>query len=552
MAMNKEYSLYALLLLAFSVSVCLFGLASYPLMNGQEAFTASIAKEMYLYGHHLFPSFHGYATLESPPLFYWMLELVYEWLGVSTFSARLLPALLTLSTCLIIIHVTYRMHKFEIGAITIAMLCSSLGFVLLTHSVLLDTALITFTVGVFGYFYLWLMHNRKLYLTIAYGFIGLSVLTIGFYALLMHGLIMIWIVLRNKEYRYNFKGLIHWQPLLCLFSIVLPWYIKLYFTHPGLLLAYLQHDKLIQQLSGQGVSFHEWGFNLVMLAGGLFIYPLPWSLILPVTLLSLAKKRIDYDPLIKCALSYLMGIFLLLSIFPLQQSTSIMIAIPFMMLCIAHQLKYWIEHRKSDELSSNFSVAIFLAILCGLIVTVLNHEFDNVMSQSEKIMLISLSVITVYGAIGIITNYYYHGLCGVPFAFTILLIFPLLITALSVLDQNQTAYSEKKMASLVNQRFSRRPVFMYYNDKSFASYYFYSQHPVYVVRHGDKKGGAGADTQLTPTRLRNYASKNAVIIVLPNGKRLMNFYREMQPIEFCEVFRDGHTLLLSNLRSDCG
>src|SRR4051812_3184468 len=94
-------SVRSILLLIVLPGALLYPGLAFPLFEPDEGRYAEIPREMLVRGDWVVPYLQGQPYLDKPPLFYWLVMLAYRTLGVSDWSARLVPALAVHGTILI-------------------------------------------------------------------------------------------------------------------------------------------------------------------------------------------------------------------------------------------------------------------------------------------------------------------------------------------------------------------------------------------------------------------------------------------------------------------
>jgi 4-amino-4-deoxy-L-arabinose transferase-like glycosyltransferase len=91
----------ALLWLLFLPGVLLYPCLAFDLFEPDESRYAQIPREMLQRGDWIIPHLQTEPYLDKPPLFYWLVMLAYQLLGVSEAAARLVPALAVHATILL-------------------------------------------------------------------------------------------------------------------------------------------------------------------------------------------------------------------------------------------------------------------------------------------------------------------------------------------------------------------------------------------------------------------------------------------------------------------
>ncbi len=146
------------IIIAAVVCILFFAfLGSARLWDRDEARNATCAKEMFLRGDLIVPTFNGELRAHKPALLYWIMMIMYSIFGVSEFSARAGSALLGLGTCLVTYHLGRRLISGSGGFWSALVLATMILFAVSARSATPDAALVFFsTLGLaafaWGYF----------------------------------------------------------------------------------------------------------------------------------------------------------------------------------------------------------------------------------------------------------------------------------------------------------------------------------------------------------------------------------------------------------------
>jgi hypothetical protein len=204
-----------------------FSMVKPPLLDGDDALSAEIAREMLTANHWITPLANGIRYAHHPPLLYWTVAASFRIFGVSDWAARLPVALATLFLFIATFSLGRRLFHSPAAAFYAALaLITSYGVFLFGHLLLRDVFLclwITMTVNFF-----WRsLSQQKHRLGTALGFAAccaLGVLTQGF-AGVVFPLVIAVIYLQATR---NLGHLARWYPIpaiLLFVAMVLPWHI---------------------------------------------------------------------------------------------------------------------------------------------------------------------------------------------------------------------------------------------------------------------------------------------------------------------------------------
>lgn len=222
-----------LLVLFFSAAILLSfaGIFSRDLSLPDEPRVAEIGLEMAKGNSWVIPTLNGRSFLEKPPLYFWVMALIFKAAGKhSDGLARLPSALFGLGTILIVFLTGKRFFGSMAGILSGFVLATSLLFLRITHKCISDPSLLFFS-SVCAYLFLVAFASspgrRKTFLYscffIAWGFIFLCKGLVGW--ALLGPVIVFFILLEKKP-----KEFIRMNPLfgilLCA-GVILPWAIAI-------------------------------------------------------------------------------------------------------------------------------------------------------------------------------------------------------------------------------------------------------------------------------------------------------------------------------------
>jgi 4-amino-4-deoxy-L-arabinose transferase-like glycosyltransferase len=215
--------------LALVVGVCcfffFFGLGAFGLTGADEPRYAQIAREMLARHDWIVPTLNGAPWLEKPALLYWKMMNSYSIFGVSDWAARL-PAAFHATALVLGIFFFMRRFRFasELDAAMIA--ASSAGMIGFGRGASTDMLVSApFALAMMSW-WTWHQTNKKLWLVIFYGLLGvgalakgpvapaLAVLVVGAYALLR----------RDAKIFLRSLSLIGFALFA---AIVLPWFVAI-------------------------------------------------------------------------------------------------------------------------------------------------------------------------------------------------------------------------------------------------------------------------------------------------------------------------------------
>ena len=107
--LRTTFVLHLFLLLVAAAVLFFVGLGRLPLFEPDEGRNAEVAREMLASGDWVTPHFNGFAYLDKPAVYFWMVAASFKTFGVSEGAARLPSALMGVATMLLVWFVARRM-----------------------------------------------------------------------------------------------------------------------------------------------------------------------------------------------------------------------------------------------------------------------------------------------------------------------------------------------------------------------------------------------------------------------------------------------------------
>jgi 4-amino-4-deoxy-L-arabinose transferase-like glycosyltransferase len=301
---SKRYAL--IIILALAIAPYFIKLGTSSLWDANEAFYAETPREMLESGDYLNPSFNYKPRFNKPPLCYWIVAASYNLFGVSENAERLPLAL----GALVMIAVTFFLgraaYSTEAGLIAAIALASTPRFLMFSRRIMIDVYIAMFMSLTLLFFLLAERYaqKRKLFLVLMYVCVGLGIMTKGPVAAALPTLAFIIYFAVTRQLK-NIRRMMLPTGALIVATIVLPWYMAVYWQHGWIYIkTFLLQDNISRYTQP------VWGprrgpfFYLPVILGDLF----PWSLFLFFAILALAipaflrvTKRLKQQSVLKKA-----------------------------------------------------------------------------------------------------------------------------------------------------------------------------------------------------------------------------------------------------------
>src|SRR3989454_1196809 len=271
------------LALALAASVLVALRVDLPPYFDNEGRYAEVAREMVVLGDYATPHLDFVLFLNKPPLVYWLTALLFHVIGPSEW-ARLVSvaagALPLFATC----RLGALLYGEPAGLVAGLALATSLGFVLEARTLRPDMLL---TAAVVVALWCWRRavaadRRRGWWLAAMYAALGTGVLTKGLVPLVVFGIPVTLITLRDAGWR-GFGRLRPELGVAVLAAVVLPWHVLAPLRHPGFAWDYVVNQHLLFFLDRKlprDSSGDPLGFFWAAYAGR----GTPWILLAPLTL----------------------------------------------------------------------------------------------------------------------------------------------------------------------------------------------------------------------------------------------------------------------------
>jgi len=283
---NRARQILILILLSYLFFMLGNGILS--LTNPDEVFYAQTAKEMIQHKTWMTPYLFDKPQFEKPVLTYWLLKLSFILFGVSSFSARLFPALFAALGVISVYFLGLWGFKNEKKAFLSSLILMSSGLyvglarTLFTDMIFSVLILLSVTSFYFGYSF----KNRKgLGLLLFFIFSGLATLTKGPLGFFIPFLIIVSFLLLKRDIKFLFCWHFLWG--LFIFTLVtLPWYVFMVKRYGNSFVGeFFYNDHIRRIIEAEHRGNDTWYFYPLSMIGCVF----PWSLFLLISLIFLPK-----------------------------------------------------------------------------------------------------------------------------------------------------------------------------------------------------------------------------------------------------------------------
>lgn len=539
--------------------ICVWGgLGAYGVLNNNEGLYAQISYDMLNSGdvrHWIIPYLNGLPYMEKPPLLYWLTAFAMFVFGEADWVPRLVPTLAGLATVGVILNFGRRIYRPQVGRMAALMFISGLGVLVICRTLLFDMLLTAFLTLTLLNAYLFKVEGHLRDLRIAHVGLAFAVLTKGFVALLLFGLVTLaWIILINGTAAWKQIG--KWiDPVsIGLFlAITAPWFIAASLIEPIFPWFFFVNEHVLRFLGLRTPhDFYSgpWWYYLPRMVFYLF----PWSLLVPIALLSrwTSLSRVEHQEFIILRKTLVLGWLVPLLFFSISNAKAnyyVIVVMPFAALNLALLLE------QTNFLTGKRSLILGgLIALCSCVLAVSLQFFSVQLPPHlsdfaltilgmplEKFVVMLLWSVTVLSLFTAWLAWYFPRLGMV--AYTAIPLF--FMAAMLVATQaSEPSISDHVLAKFIRHSLPGSKVYLYRNFERDSSLAFYLRKPITIINStsadlywGDK---LSPDNPIMVDRSEFFSQKGPKVVVVSNIY-LDEFTRKKLPGKFMHSKQFGDT-----------
>jgi 4-amino-4-deoxy-L-arabinose transferase-like glycosyltransferase len=543
---------------------CYFGISSYAILDMNEGLYAEVAREMLVNKHIIIPYLNNVPYLEKPPLLYWLIALSYRLFGINDFAARVVPSTFLALSCLSVFYVGKKLQTPRVGFIGSIILLTSFVFVLMGRIVFFDMLLTFLVAGCLFSFYFWYQENKKSYLYLSYIFLGLSVLTKGFFTVGLLPLVAITFLFLMKEPKSTYKALLDKKAIIIFLIIILPWHLIAMLSFPQFTGEYLINNQILRFFNARIPHDYHTG-PIYFYIPRVIAYLLPWSILLPFLFFPLKIKR-PFDSLKTFLWTWFFVMLLFFSLSGDKGDYYLVIGIIPLAYLLAQKIESWFVEGKSRWLIIAF-FGVILALGVAGILSLLFYQGTpadfGAQLAGDKIpiflngpIFLLLLTIILYGVAGIYLTRKNPGKPIIPFLFLSGLIIPVILFYITLKERTQFMYSQVALAKFIQAQYEHRDVYLYQDFEAVSSFVFYNREPSPIIDTQSSDLYFGSKTKQGKNQfisLNDFLAKAKTesLYIVMKANKLEGFEKIAGKNLFCVVQRNGTVLLLSNAQADC-
>ena len=250
------------------------------LVNPDEGRYAEIPREMLASGDWLTPRLNDIKYFEKPPLQYWGTAAIYRVFGFDEWTARLWPSVTGLLGILLTGFAGWRLFGKKAGVAASLILLSSVYYLIFANVLTLDMGFSFFlNLVLVGY----LMahcdalqpHARTVWMLVAWGAMGLAVLSKGFAGAALPPLALVTYTALQRD-RSGWRNLRMGVGVPLLLLIAAPWFISVSTANPEFFQFFVIHEHLQRFTETVHHRSGPWWYFIPVLVVAL----LPWLVVL--------------------------------------------------------------------------------------------------------------------------------------------------------------------------------------------------------------------------------------------------------------------------------
>lgn len=558
-AQTRQYmnapAIPAWLVWCVALGLVLGGIGSFGILDNNEGLYAEIPREMLASGDwHMWviPHLNGLPYMEKPPLLYWLTAMSFALFGESEWSARLVPALSSLSCVWMLLWFGRAAGHRLAGRLAALMFVSGLGVMAMSHVLMFDMLLTALLTAALMLAWRSVAERRPALLRGSYAFLAAAVLTKGFVALVLFGLVAFAFTASHRQGIGSFlrdcAAWFEWRALLVFIIIAAPWHVAASLTEPIFAWFYFVNEHVLRFLGKREPHDYysgAWWYYLPRMA----IYLFPWSfLVIPVVFRRAMQIREEGSLKRFLFLAWLLPLAFF-SVSSAKANYYLVAVMPFAAfhLALAIEERGWL--RPASRALPGLLIAILASILLAVIVVRgIGGERQLVVMglPQQQFVCVMLAVTLALALLGSLGAWRFARIGLLAYLPLPVWTGVALVMALHAMEP---AISTRQLAQYLQQNLAGRSVYLYRNFEEQSSLPFYLKHPVPIVdaRSNDLFWGNRLrvnDIIISPERFsREMLQKPVAIVVL---QRQLAEFRQAYGTKFKDEKRIGDSTVFSN------
>jgi len=345
------------------------GLGRLPLIEPDEGRNAEVAREMLVTGDLITPHYDGFAYLDKPAVFFWMVAASFWAAGVNEFAARLPSALMALATLFLVWFLARRMFGATAG-IRAGIIFATTPLVIAFSRIVIFDMTLTFLVSL-AMTSFWLAceseFRRPAFDVLFFAAIGVAAITkgpVGFLLPLLSVLAFAGVTGRFGEIKRFRWGI----GLLVFLAVALPWFLAASRANPDFPRYAFWDESLRRFATGNAKR----GGNVLYYVPIYLVGFLPWSFFLLYAGIQNAKQvRLLREKRLRCEAFLISWVALIFVFFTISRSKLPGYFLPAVIPLSILMARVWEDAETREEprpfwLRAGFVTVAILGVLVAL------------------------------------------------------------------------------------------------------------------------------------------------------------------------------------------
>jgi 4-amino-4-deoxy-L-arabinose transferase-like glycosyltransferase len=539
-----------LLLIVFMFVAYFYGLSLYPIADMNEGLYAEVAREMLELKDYLIPHLNYVPYLEKPPLFYWLVALSYKVFGVSTFAARLIPALSCTAVTTAIIWLMQGLQRAQYAWTAALILASSFVYILIGRVVFFDmllTATLTFALS---FFYLWYVKDKTIYLHALYLCLALSFLCKGMLPLILVFLIAMVFLFLRKTPKAKFLKLFHPFALLLFFLIIGVWAFLAMQKLPAFGYDFFINEQVLRFWGTRMPDDYHHG-PVYFYIPRVIAYLFPWTLFLPLCFKRWREKISGQDPLTLFLWLWFLVPLVLLSLSGAKGDYYMVLGIPPLVLLLAQALDNYMQQNKFRLLFLLFCVTA-LIVLSASIYILNKSVLPLPVIPAFRILLLILSL---YFMLSILCIYRFKN-SRLTFLLFAGFMLPVIIFYVHFERIMQTEYKQIALTDYIKTHDAKRDVYLFKDYETVSTVLFNLQRRLPIIDSVSMDLYFGSHTKdaagwfISGQEFLQRSNGKSVYVVMRKNEK-DNFAALTGAQKYCVVAASYKALIMTNDAVEC-
>jgi len=304
--------------MGLTISLYIYGIGSYPLLEPDEGRYSEIPREMIERGDYNTPKLNYVKYFEKPALFYWMNALSFKVFGENEFASRFPTALIAILGALLTYMLAKSIYCHNTAVISSVILLTMLLYLAIGQINIIDMTLsffITLSLAGFWFKRYWLF----------YAGMALALLSKGLIGIVLPGAVVFWYIVLTRQWSLFKEILTNRVGIILFFIVSLPWFIAVCIANRDFFYFFFIQEHFLRYATKMHDRYQPLWFFIPILILGV----IPWAGFIPNALKQLFGIRNIKDEGEKRALIFLyLWILIIFIFFSLSSSKLIPYIVP--------------------------------------------------------------------------------------------------------------------------------------------------------------------------------------------------------------------------------